>query len=162
MPKVVQVRSCGEKELRKQKSFKWAFICAFSRIQVWASALCHWRSRRPPFLTNVMWWVTWTLSGPQCAWAAWMHSGGTTPKCCVKLDPVQWAKRKDNHQNIDSDRNTTTENEDVNSLYIVHTWNRRSFDLYKQHRQTGNESNHASLSRPTKSVRYYIRSILGQ
>ena len=34
MPNVVQLRSSGEKSLRKQKSPKWAFICVFSRIQV--------------------------------------------------------------------------------------------------------------------------------
>ena len=34
MPKVVQLRSCGEKPLKKQKSLKWAFFGAFSRIQV--------------------------------------------------------------------------------------------------------------------------------
>ena len=36
MPKVVQLRSCGEKPLKKQKSLKRAFICAFSRMQVCA------------------------------------------------------------------------------------------------------------------------------
>ena len=33
--KVVQLRSCGEKPLKKQKSLKRAFICAFSRMQVY-------------------------------------------------------------------------------------------------------------------------------
>ena len=34
MPKVVQLRSCGEKPLKKQKSRKLAFIRAFSRMQI--------------------------------------------------------------------------------------------------------------------------------
>ena len=34
MPKVVQLCSFGRKPLKKQKSLKRAFICAFSRIQV--------------------------------------------------------------------------------------------------------------------------------
>ena len=35
MPKVVQLRSCGEKTIQKQKSLKWACICAFSGISVY-------------------------------------------------------------------------------------------------------------------------------
>ena len=31
---VVRLRSCGEKPLKKQKSLKWAFFGAFSRVQV--------------------------------------------------------------------------------------------------------------------------------
>ena len=34
MPQVVQLRSCEEKPLKKQKSRKWAFIWVFSRILV--------------------------------------------------------------------------------------------------------------------------------
>ena len=44
MPKVVQLLSCIEKPLKKQKSLKWAFICAFSRMQVYTRSyviLCH-------------------------------------------------------------------------------------------------------------------------
>ena len=36
MPRVVQLRSCGGKPLKRQKSLKRAFICAFSRIQVYS------------------------------------------------------------------------------------------------------------------------------
>ena len=35
IPKVVQLRSFGEKPLKKQKSVKWTFICVSSRMQVY-------------------------------------------------------------------------------------------------------------------------------
>ena len=35
IPKVVQLRSFGEKPLKKQTSFKWTFICVSSRMQVY-------------------------------------------------------------------------------------------------------------------------------
>ena len=46
MPTVVQLRSRGEKPLKKQKSLKWAFICAFSRMQVYAYLTCRTHTRR--------------------------------------------------------------------------------------------------------------------
>ena len=43
--KTVQLRSCGGKPLKKQKSLKWAFVCVFSRMQIYIAI---WKSVNHP------------------------------------------------------------------------------------------------------------------